>query len=145
MRRLTRDQESVRKQMTVFKGDEGWEFLVPVYESGGETHFSCGPYGTKAEADEDRRGLAITYERMIANGEVDANWAKSSRAARKSAGSTRGHQQDTGSELDQVHGDDETEEPEPAQVERDCEACREGDASIETGTHVEQCMQLLFS
>lgn len=44
--------------MRVTKRDDGWWILdVPSSLSGGERFTSCGPYATKAAADDDKQGL----------------------------------------------------------------------------------------
>ena len=45
---------------TVRRTDGWWIEGVPHYEADGQTHASCGPYQTKAEAEADRRGMERT-------------------------------------------------------------------------------------
>jgi len=44
--------------MRVIKRDNGWWIIdVPSSASGGERFTSCGPYATRAAADDDKQGL----------------------------------------------------------------------------------------
>ena len=44
--------------MTLQKRADGWWIAdVPVYQVDGESFTDCGPYRTRDEADDDRRGL----------------------------------------------------------------------------------------
>ena len=48
--------------MRTAKQSDGWWILdVPRYCVNGETCTSCGPYATKAEAEDGRRGLERFY------------------------------------------------------------------------------------
>ena len=48
--------------MRTAKQSDGWWILdVPAYQVDGATFTSCGPYATRAEADDDRRGLERFY------------------------------------------------------------------------------------
>ncbi|MHB8971031.1 MAG: hypothetical protein ACYC3X_22600 [Pirellulaceae bacterium] len=46
---------------TARQSDGWWILDVPEYCVNGETCTSCGPYATKADADDDRRGLQRFY------------------------------------------------------------------------------------
>jgi hypothetical protein len=49
--------------MRCTKHPDGWWIDdVPTYVVGGEVCTSCGPYDTRAEADDDRRGLERFYK-----------------------------------------------------------------------------------
>jgi hypothetical protein len=49
--------------MAITRRESGWWITgVPPYYTEGQMHTSCGPYGTKAEAEEDERGLRRFYK-----------------------------------------------------------------------------------
>jgi hypothetical protein len=48
---------------TVKQSDGWWIVDVPNYRVDEDVFTSCGPYRSKAEADDDRRGLSDFYRR----------------------------------------------------------------------------------